>query len=135
MNITPYIKQHQEALDLVQKLQEKVQEAPPSVQEIVTILIELSGKLNFHLSMEDKFVYPKAVNSTNPELQSTARKMQTEMMEIAGAFTKYVGDWNSNSIQNNFEKFMSETALIATALKKRIDFEEANFYPLVRDHL
>src|SRR6201996_6477340 len=98
MDITPYVKQHREALGLAEQLQQKLQEAQPPVQEIARTLIELSGKLQFHLSMEDKYVYPKAVTSANADLQATARKMQAEMLGIADAFGKYVGDWNSNSI-------------------------------------
>ena len=135
MDIIPYVKQHQEALNLAQQLQQKLQEAQPSVQEIAKILIELSGKLKFHLSMEDKYVYPKAMTSTNADLQATAKRMQTEMLGIADAFSKYVGDWNSNSISKDLGKFASETTGILTALKKRIELEERTFYPLVREHL
>lgn len=135
MDITPYVKQHREALDLARQLQQKLQEAQPSVPEIARILIELSGKLKFHLSMEDKHVYPKAVTSANADLQATARKMQTEMLGIAEAFAKYVGDWNSTSIARDPGKFASETTAILTALKRRIELEEQKFYPLVREHL
>ncbi|MBB6251383.1 hemerythrin domain-containing protein [Nitrospirillum iridis] len=135
MNIVPYVKQHQEALGLAQQLQKKLEESPAPVQEIVEILIELSGKLNFHLSMEDKFVYPKAVTSANIDLQSTAKRMQAEMLGIADAFAQYVAVWNSNSISKDLSKFASETTSILTALKKRIELEEREFYPLVREHL
>jgi hypothetical protein len=135
MDITSYVKQHQEALGLGQQLQQKLKEAQPPVQEIVKILIELAGKLNYHLSMEDKYVYPKAVTSTNADLQATAKKMQTEMLGIADAFGKYVSNWNSISISKDLGKFTAETTEILTALKKRIELEEHKFYPLVREHL
>lgn len=135
MDISPYVKQHQEALGLARQLQQKLQEAQPPVQEIARILVELSGKLKFHLSMEDKFVYPKAATSANADLQATAKRMQTEMLGIADAFAKYVGEWNSNSISRDLGRFTSETTGILAALKKRIELEEDKFYPLVREHL
>lgn len=135
MDISPYIKQHAETLDLAQQLEQKLQEAKPSVQEIIGILIKLSGKLKFHLSMEDKFVYPKAITAKNADLKSTAERMQAEMLGIADAFSNYAAAWNSKSISEDMSKFASETTGILTALKKRIELEEQKFYPLVREHL
>lgn len=135
MDVSSYVKHHRETLGLARQLQQKVQEAQPSVPEISRILIELAGTLKFHLSMEDKFVYPRAASSTNPGLQAIAKKMQTEMVGMSEACGKYFATWDSTAIADDMGRFAAETNRILAALKNRIDAEEHTFYPLVHEYL
>lgn len=135
MDISSYVKQHREALDLAQRLQKKIQEPQPPASEITAILVELAGKLKFHLSMEDQYVYPKAVTSPDRALRSMAQAMQSEMLGISGAFAKYVSTWTSSAIAGDLARFRTETSGLLAALRDRIGREERSFYPLVHKGL
>lgn len=136
MNIKPYFDQHREALGLVQKLQEKMGNPAQNADDIAGMLLVLVGRLTFHLSMEDKFIYPKATSSSHPQLQAVAKKMQAEMAPIGEAISAYAKAWNSPAaIRAQPEVFVAETGKIVAALKNRIDAEEKTFYPLVANHL
>ena len=135
MDVSSYVKQHRDALDLAQRLQRKIQEPQPAVSDIVAILIELAGKLKFHLSMEDQYVYPKAIASQDEALRSVAHRMQSEMLGISAAFAKYVSTWTSVAIGADLARFRTETGSLLAALRDRIDREEHSFYPLVHKGL
>jgi len=135
MDVSSYMSQHREALFIAQRLQLKLCEKQPPADDIAAILTELAGKLKFHLAMEDKYVYPKALSSSHPDLQATAHKMQTEMAGISDAFLNYLATWNISAIAGDTRKFTDETNAMLAALKKRIDLEERTLYPLVHRHL
>lgn len=136
MDIKPYLDHHKEAVNLVQSLQEKIASPAQNAEEINKMLITLTGKLKFHLSMEDKFIYPKAVSSSNAELQTVAKKMQAEMAPIGAALSSYAAAWGGvAAIKAKPDAFVAETKKIISALKSRIETEEKSFYPLVSKHL
>ncbi|HEY5126597.1 MAG TPA: hemerythrin domain-containing protein [Bradyrhizobium sp.] len=103
--------------------------------EIRKLLTEIGGKLKFHLSMEDSYVYPKALAAANSDLKAVAKKMQAEMVGISDAFGKYLTTWTKISILKDPAKFISDTKSILATLKRRIDLEEHDFYPLLHAHL
>ena len=64
-----YRKQHVELLDLAVKLSGKLSKDVilKETNEIVSVLSQFASKLNMHLTMEDKALYPKLITSGNPK--------------------------------------------------------------------
>ena len=135
MNVDSYLDQHKEAVGLVLDLESKLLNPAEEAEAINGILTTLIGKLTFHISMEDKFIYPKALESANEDLKTMAGKMQSEMGTIGGVLDSYAKNWAAVAqIKADPDTFVTETKKIISALKGRIAAEEKNFYPLVAEH-
>ncbi len=136
MDINSYLEQHKEAAGLVVDLEKRLQNVEGEAVGIMTTLTTLIGKLGYHISMEDKYIYPKAVESTNDDLKAVATKMQSDMAPIGEALGKYAKVWYSaDVIKKDPDTFVTETKGIIAALRNRIEVEEKDFYPLVKEHL
>ncbi len=136
MDITSYLEQHKEAARLIGELEGKLSNPVEEAEAIKQILTTLIGKLNFHISMEDKFIYPKAVESTEESLKTTTTKMQVEMAPLGDALGEYAKKWlNVNGIKSDADTFVVETKVVIAALKSRIEAEERDFYPLVKEYM
>lgn len=128
-----YRKQHTELLELAVKLsgklsKEEIQKGP---EEILGILSQFASKLNMHLTMEDKALYPKLMASSNPKISQTAKEFMTEMGGIKQVVEKYIASWSlAKNISADPQKFIDESKGIITALKTRIEKENNNLYPL-----
>ena len=95
-------------------------------------LSKLAGKLVLHLGAEDKHLYPRLMESDNPETQKIAKQFVDEMGGIAKAFTSYNDKWRAtSSIQKDADGFISETKTIYDALANRIEKENTVLYPLM----
>ena len=102
-----------------------------SADEIINVLSQFASKLNMHLTMEDKALYPKLMTSTNPKTAQTAREYMTEMGGIKQVVEKYISSWSlSKNIISEPQKFIDESKGIISALKARIDKENNILYPL-----
>ncbi|MDH3976067.1 MAG: hemerythrin domain-containing protein [Deltaproteobacteria bacterium] len=100
--------------------------------EIGRLLSALLGKLNFHLMMEDKHLYPDLLEHKSEAVRRNARDFSDEMGGIATIIHDYREKWTcSNVIKVNPEEFISETKGVFDALAKRIAREDNELYPLV----
>lgn len=128
-----YRKQHNELLDMAVKLSGKLtkDEVVKSADEIVGILSQFASKLNMHLTMEDKALYPKLMTSSNPKTAQTAKEYMTEMGGIKQVVEKYISSWSiTKNLTSDPQKFIDESKGIISALKTRIDKENNILYPL-----
>lgn len=99
--------------------------------EISKLLVVLSGKITFHLGMEDKYLYPLLQGSNAPNLKAMADEYIKDMGSLAGAFKDYMASWSfSKRIEENSPEFITQTKAVFAALKKRIEREESDLYPL-----
>ena len=120
--------QHDEILEMVGELNTKLK-ARGDAQDLRGALSNLAGKLNFHLAMEDKALYPRLM-----KLDAQANKMAGRFMEemggLAEVFSTYNNRWQVSAIRSDPEGFAAETRKVFTALGKRIARENAELYPL-----
>ncbi|MDI9408445.1 MAG: hemerythrin domain-containing protein [Candidatus Pacebacteria bacterium] len=135
MDISKFLHQHEEALELLQRLEDHCKQIPLNSREVSESLVGIAAQLKFHLAMEDKFLYPKASQSSDAELKSLSHHMSDEMMEISKVFDKYVNAWTKSSIDRDSAKFLAETAQIIAAIRDRIEREEGHLYPLAEARL
>jgi hemerythrin-like domain-containing protein len=93
---------------------------------------QLSGSLVLHLKSEDDFLYPSLKHSASDKVRITAEEFNKEMGSLAQTFTDYKRTYMlATNIKNNTQKFLTETQLIISALKNRLDKEDRILYPLL----
>jgi hemerythrin-like domain-containing protein len=127
-------KQHGEVLKLVEEMSANmdVGALERDAAAIRRLLSALAAKLTMHLAMEDKVLYPQMLQHPKHEIQKLARAYSKEMGGITDAFTAYLARWPSpETIQHAAAEFVRETNAIFKALRKRIEKEDSELYPLV----
>jgi len=95
-------------------------------------LSKLSGKLQVHLAMEDKALYPQLLEHKDMTVKTTAKRYVDEMGGISTAFKDYMSKWAIPSvIQAKSQEFISETKAIFDTLSKRVERENNELYVMV----
>lgn len=134
INIDNFKRQHREVieeLDCIGKILNK-QDYQNYLDEFVSHINKLAGKLNVHLSTEDKFLYPNLINVEDRQLKSMANSYINEMGNISNAFADYRNKFNTKSkINERLDTFISETKPILNEIRKRIQKEETELYRLI----
>jgi len=120
--------QHEEILEMVSELNRQIK-AKADAQVLRTALSNLAGKLNFHLAMEDKALYPRLMKGDG-DVKVTATRFMQEMGGLGDAFQAYNNRWQVSAIRKEPEAFASETHKVFQTLGKRIARENAELYPL-----
>lgn len=125
--------QHKELVEIVQAISAKLNPAAAAAEadQIRHLLSSLSGKLNFHLAMEDKSLYPAMLASTDPAAKKAATEFMNEMGGLATAFKNYVAAWpTAAAIKEKPADFCAQTQGVFAALGKRVEREESVLYAL-----
>lgn len=134
INIDNFMRQHKEIieeLDCIGKILNK-QDYQNYLDEFVSHINKLAGKLNVHLSTEDKFLYPNLINGKDGELKSMANSYIDEIGNLSNLFTEYRNKFNTKSkINERLDTFISETKSIVNEIRKRIKKEETELYRLI----
>lgn len=103
---------------------------PELQKKVISQINSLLGKLFVHLSMEDKVLYPYAIDSENRNLSQKAQQLMKEMGNIKNLFVAYRDNFLIKGHIDNPELFVKETNSLLLALKERINREEKELYPL-----
>lgn len=128
--------QHAEIMEIVTEIRthlvrDKVAE---DASDISRLLARFMGKLNVHLSMEDKSLYPKLLAHHDAHVQSMTQKFITEMGGIADAVGEYKAKWSSSRVmQAEPEEFIAQTRRLFSALEKRVKSENTILYKALDD--
>ena len=134
MDTTNLERQHQDFLDLINKIaiHRSEEQIKSNATTISLLLSQLSGKLKVHSISEDKFLYPALMNHQDPKVKATSQTFYAEMGGLATSFDVFKTNFaTSNKITTNPGAFLAESQKVFTALKKRIDRENNDLYPLV----
>jgi hemerythrin-like domain-containing protein len=126
-------RQHQDFLDLIEKIaiHKTEQQVKDNAASISLLLSQLSGKLKIHAISEDKFLYPTLMNHTNLKVKTTSQKFHTEMGGLAQAFEVFKNNFaTTNKIAVSPVAFLNESHKVFLALRKRIEKENKELYPL-----
>jgi hypothetical protein len=121
--------QHDEILAMATEISDKVK-AGAEAPLIRKLLSNLAGKVNFHLAMEDKALYPRLMQASDAESKALASKFMADMGGLAGVFMAYNNKWQVTAIKSDREAFANETRKVFGALAHRIARENAELYPL-----
>jgi len=126
--------QHKEMLQIANEISPllKADQLTANANAVAQSLAKLAGKLNVHLSMEDKVLYPKLIEHQDPNVKSMANKFIDEMGKIKEVYAQYLNKWSSpEAIKKNPPDFINETKGIFEAISKRITKEDSELYALV----
>lgn len=121
--------QHDEILAMTREITDKLK-AEPEAPLIRKLLSNLAGKVNFHLAMEDKALYPRLALQKDSHATALAAKFMSEMGGLAGVFIAYNNKWQVSAIKSDPEGFAHETRKVFGALAHRIQRENTELYPL-----
>ncbi len=100
--------------------------------EVRQLLSQLSGKLSFHLAMEDKSLYPFMSSHADAHVKALSKQYSDEMGSLGQTFKAYLGKWsNAMLIDADLPGFVGETRDVINALVRRIQREDTELYPMV----
>lgn len=134
-NINNLERQHIEIKDLFSKIKQEVNSNDITVN-LDTLVIDintLSGKLSIHMSSEDKFLYPKLIESEDQQLRQIAKQYSEEMGNIHLEFNNYKNRFNTKTkILGDTDGFLKESKEIIKLLENRILKEDMHLYPKIK---
>ena len=120
--------QHDEILALAGEITDELKgKADAGVMR--KLLSNLAGKVNFHLAMEDKALYPRLLQQ-DAQAGKLAARFQKEMGGLAAVFLEYNGKWTLTAMKADADGFANETRKVFGALAHRIERENTQLYPL-----
>ena len=134
-NIDNLERQHSEIKDLVSKIKQEVisSDIALNLDTLVKNINTLSGKLNIHMSSEDKFLYPTLIESKDQQLKQIAKQYSEEMGNIHIEFNNYKNKFNTKTkILSNIDGFLKESKEIIKLLENRISKEDMHLYPKIK---
>lgn len=120
--------QHEEILALAGEISNELK-GKGDAGAMRKLLSNLAGKVNFHLAMEDKALYPRLMQQ-DTQASKLANRFQKEMGGLAGVFLAYNSKWTLAAIKADAAGFATETRKVFGALAHRIDRENKDLYPL-----
>ena len=131
-NLRKLREEHAELIAIVRRLLEVIASAsPPRSSDFHALRRELQSTLIAHLKAEDWMLYPRLLDSLDPQVAATARTFNEEMGGLATAFMDYAETWGPIAIESDWPGYCRDTALIAQALTQRITRENQELYPLL----
>lgn len=97
---------------------------------ILVYAYSLAGKLQIHLSSEDKYLYPALLK--DEKFKDTAEHYIKDMGGILSEFTEFKNKYNTKSrIEANEAGLVRDTKAIVTAIETRMRKEERGIYKLI----
>ncbi len=134
MNLNNLMRQHGDISDEIRLIKEMINKNVMALNAMETAshINKLAGKLQIHLTSEDKFLYPTLINGKDLSLKKMANLYMNEMGEISQVFTSYKNKFNTkNKIEANLMGFVEETKCILKAIETRITKEENELYKMI----
>jgi hypothetical protein len=125
--------QHQDIIAVVEEISKKLTPAVIAADSagIRTLVSKLMGKLNVHLAMEDKSLYPNMLQAKDATIAATTKKYMNEMSGIAAAAKKYSDSYPTpQSIAAKGQDFIRDSNGLFSALSARVKKEESELYPM-----
>ena len=123
--------QHDGLLEIVALISKEltVGHLAQDAKEVRTLLSKFMGKLQIHLAMEDKSLYPSLMSHGDEKIKAMATQFSEEMGFIAEAAESYNNDWaTAKLIQENPAEFIAATRGLIDVLGKRIQKENSHLY-------
>ena len=130
-NLAELRREHAELVEMVSDLSAIIaRPAPPPQTDLFEIRRKLTANLIAHLKAEDWVLYPRLLNSSDPEIARVARAFCEEMGGLANAYSVYAEQWGANAIHDDWAGYCGATRGIIEALTNRIMRENRELYPL-----
>lgn len=131
MNLDRFKQQHVEILQTIAQMRKHVHAGiPENADAIARGIMALRTKVNLHLSVEDRVLYPQIHKLDDERLVRLAKTYQDEMQGLAGAFVEFCSRWTfAKAIAAQPEEFRQDANTVMKALHERVQRENTEFYP------
>lgn len=108
----------------------RAQDAVSRTFDIRVVLNELSSKVNDHLTLEDRVLYPKLKEHQDARVRAAAAELQGELNGLHTVCDHYFKAWSSvATIAARFPTFRSETRAVLARLQDRMRREDEALGP------
>jgi hypothetical protein len=98
--------------------------------DVFKSLSTLSGVLKVHLAMEDRSLYPKVLQHSDPQIRALAQKFLDDRKAIQQRYDEYRAQWpTAMAIEKSPEAFIEDTRLILGLLWNRMKLEDDVLHP------
>ncbi len=98
------------------------------------LLTNLSAELELHLLIEDDLLYPALMKDSTASIRNVAHVLSNELGGFKETFKRYKAKWiGQETMVESLEAFISETETMATLLRKKIDKENKQLFPLLEN--
>ena len=104
---------------------------PPNVLELFDLRRELVSTLLAHLKLEDWALYPRLIDSGDPEASAAGEAFKDEMGGLAPAFLAYAEKWHAGTIAADWAGYCTDTRAVLDALMNRLTRENRELLPLL----
>ena len=111
--------QHAGIMEVVITISDQLNEATvlDRIPDILGQMIDLSGRLQAHLAIEDSMLYPMMIAADHPLASDRAMEFKEEMGGLSAAFGSYMSKWRSfTAIEADPGGFVAETRELFDAL-------------------
>jgi hypothetical protein len=105
-------------------------EAPPQM-ELFEFRQELMTTLIGHLKLEDWALYPRLIDSGEPDISAKGHEFKEEMGGLAPAFVAYCDKWTASTIPADWAGYCTDTRGLLDALTDRLTRENRELLPLL----
>ncbi len=127
-----YRRQHGEIAATINTLSELLrdQDAVSRTFDIRAVLNELSSKLDDHLALEDRVLYPRLLEHGDARVRAAAAELQGELSGLHAVCDQYFAAWSSvSTIAARFHTFRFETRAVMARLQDRMRREDEELGP------
>ncbi|KUO64065.1 MAG: hypothetical protein APF84_08110 [Gracilibacter sp. BRH_c7a] len=134
MSISNLQRQHTEIAKIIEEIQRMLDDktVTDNSNQISLNIGTLAGKLQNHLLLEDKFLYPSLLNHRDQHIQTISKRFMEEMGNLKEVFTTYKNKYMiANNIRSNPQNFIKDSNAVFVAIQKRVVAEESELYPIV----
>jgi hypothetical protein len=95
-----------------------------------SLLSSFLGKLNVHLAMEDRSLYPLLQAGTDRDLRTMAQRFADEMAGLKPQVVEFGRRWTAAAIVGDPAQFCEQARSLFVALAGRISREDKELYAL-----
>ena len=104
--------------------------APPQM-ELFEFRHELMTTLIGHLKLEDWALYPRLIDSGDPDTSAKGQQFKDEMGGLAPAFAAYCDKWTASTIPADWAGYCADSRALLDALMDRVSRENRELLPLL----
>jgi len=125
--VNVYRRQHGEIQATIGALSNllRAQDAVSRTFDIRVVLNDLSSKVNDHLTLEDRVLYPKLREHEDARVRAAAAELQDELNGLHTVCDHYFKAWsNVTAIAERFPTFRAETRAVLARLEERMKRED-----------
>jgi len=101
----------------------------PGQVELFDLRRDLVSTLLAHLKLEDWALYPRLIDSGDPEASAAGNFFKEEMGGLAPAFLAYTEKWHAGTIAADWAGYCADTRAVLDALMNRLTRENRELLP------